>query len=298
MCVTLDPLNTRSHTLLLLTGLLLGHSTGSAQLPPGAQERREAIQKLSPDLSQKLENPLARILVLPTTFSYEEGGGPQERGSRFETSFAPQIPFIFGNDWHVLSKTDISWIYQDNVIDSDSQEGWSDLKQTFFLTPKRSMGWDSYWGVGPSIVVPTGSKDGLTSDKLSAGPTIAVYRQKAGWTKGILVSHVWSFEGDDKAEDVSFSRLEPRLTYTFGTGTTVSIDAEFQHNWERNTWVAPLRVGIGQLTLIRKHPVKFALAYNHYLLDDNDAAQWGIQFRITVPMKAPSWGFFKKESNW
>ncbi len=291
-------MNPRPHTLLLLTGLLLGHNTGSAQILPGAQERREAAQEQYPNLSKKLENPLARILVLPTTFRYEEGSGPEERGSRFETNFAPQVPFILGNDWHVLSKTDISWITQNDVIGNDSQEGWSDLRQTFFFTPKHSMGWDSYWGVGPTIVLPTGSETGLTTDKVSAGPTIAVYRQKNGWTKGILVSHVWSFEGDSDAEDVSFSRMEPRLTYTFGTGTTVGIDAEFQRNWEQNTWVAPVRIGIGQLTLIRNHPVKFAIAYKHYLLDDNNAAEWGVDFRITVPMEAPSWGFFKKESNW
>ncbi len=285
--------------LAALATTLVGLSSLSAQLLPVAQERRVEAQELYPELSQKLENPLARIIAAPLNFSYEEGGGSDARGSRFETNFAPRIPFIIGNDWHVLSKTDISWIHQDDAVLPGTQEGWSDLKQTFFFTPKRSLGWDSYWGVGPTLLFPTASEEGLGTDKVSAGPTIAVYRQKkTGWTAGILLSHVWSFEGDSDAEDVSFTRMEPRLTHTFSTGTTVGIDAEFQHDWERNAWIAPVRLGLGQLTLIRGRPVKFGIAYKHYILDDNNAAEWGIDFRITVPMEAPSWGLFKKESKW
>lgn len=273
--------------------LLAGTASLSAQLIPGAQERREEAQELYPDLAEELENPLARILIFPLNFNYEKGGGPDGSGERFGSTFAPSIPFILNNEWRVLSKTEISWVHQQDVTLSGTQEGWSDMIQTFFVTPRRSIGWDSYWGIGPTFILPTASEDGLGKEKYSAGPSIAVYRQTEAWTSGILLNHAWSFAGDDEAADVSVSLIEPVLSYTNKHGTVFRLGAEFRHDWERNHWKGPLQIGIGQLTLVRNHPVKFGFGYSHYLLDEGHTADWGVEFQITVPIESPRWSFIR-----
>lgn len=259
-----------------------------------SQERRQQAQKIYPELSQKIENPLARILIFPLNFNYEKGGGPDSDGERYATNFAPRIPFTIMEDWHILSKSEISWVHQkDTTGFSGTQEGWSDMIQTFFVTPRRSIGWDSYWGIGPTFVMPTASEDGLGSDQYSAGPSIAVFRQKGGLTKGILVNHVWSYTGEDDAEDVSVTLMEPTLSYTTKRGTSMRLKAEFRHDWERNQWNAPLQIGIGQLTLIRNQPIKIGIGYNHFILDEGNSADWGVEFQISVPIKSPRWSFIR-----
>ena len=233
-------------------------------LPAGAQtrgmerrqERRRAATEQYPDLSWRLQNPLARILVLPTSAEYRKGGGPFGEGEVFSIRFAPRVPFVLNEDWHVISKTDLAWVSQDEIAVGE-QEGLSDLIQTFFFSPDRSIAWDLYWGAGPSFVLPTASDDFLGTEKFSMGPTFAVFRQREDWTAGLTLSHVWSVAGPDGVPDVSLSRVEPVVAYTAPTSTTIALGAELTYDWENEIWRGPLTFRVSQLTLIRERPIQW-----------------------------------------
>lgn len=260
---------------------------------PGRQRRQERRQQASeryPELSQRLENPLARILVLPTSFEYKHGAGALGGGEWFAVRIAPRVPFILNEDWHILSKTDVAWVTQEKIFGAGRQEGMSDLVQTFFFSPDRSLGADVYWGLGPTFVLPTASDDFLGTEKLSIGPSFGFFRERDNWTLGSIINHVWSVAGTDSATDVNASRIELLVAYTTPTSTTIALGAEVNYNWENSKWLVPIELRISQLTLIRERPVQWSLGVQHFALSEGNGPKWGAIFQITLPLQSPRWG--------
>ena len=181
--------------------------------------RREAAREQYPELPLRLENPIARIHVLPISFSYVDGGGTDSQGEVYATTFAPRIPFTVNDNWHVLLKSDISRVKQRNAFGKTTQEGWSDMKLTLFVTPDRSLGEHMHWGIGPTFILPTASDDLLGTEKYSVGPSIGIFRQDETWTTGMTLSHAWDVEGDSDAPGICLTRMAPLLAYTASTAS-------------------------------------------------------------------------------
>jgi hypothetical protein len=254
------------------------------------QERRQEAAEEYPDLSLRIVNPLARILTLPTTLESREGAGPTGDGRSFAIRMAPRIPFVLNEDWHLISRIDVAWVSQENVAGTGRQEGLTDLGLTMFLSPDRSLGWDTYWGLGPAIVVPTATGDFLGAEKFSVGPSFAFFRQKAPWTAGIQFTHLWSVAGTEGARAVNVSVIRPLISYTAPTATTIALGAEFRHDWQRDVWVGPLELSLRQLTMIRGQPVHWSLGFQYFVLADDHSPEWGVLFRVTLPIESPRWG--------
>lgn len=248
------------------------------------KERRESARAEYPELTRKLLNPLARVLSIPTSFEYLDGAGANGNGQSFAARIAPRIPFELNDDWHLISKTDLAWITQKNVIGTSEQEGLSDLAQTLFFSPNRSLGWGVYWGIGPTFILPTATEDFVGTDKFSIGPSAAIYKQAGPWTSGVLFNHVWSVAGDDDANYVSASRIEPLIAYTAPTATTIAVSAEMNHNWHAKSWVIPVELRIAQLTMIYNAPIQWSIGGKHYFSDTEGTPEWGAFFQITVPL--------------
>jgi hypothetical protein len=257
---------------------------------PQELSRRELARERYPDLSLQLQNPLARVLALSLDVRYETGGGPAGDGSLWAANLAPRIPFVIGDNGHLISKTEIAWVTQKNAVANGKQRGLSDLAQTFFFSPDRSIAWDLYWGIGPSFVLPTATNDVLGSEKFSLGPSFGVFRQKDPWTVGVIINHIWSVAGDSRAPDVSASLIEPLIAYTAPTGTTLALGAKARRNWKQDDWVAPIDITLSQLTLIANRPVRIGLAAQYGGPSRGTSHDWLFQLQITLPLKSPRWG--------
>ena len=253
-------------------------------------ERRETATDEYPDLSLRLENPLARILVIPTSVEYKNGSGALGRGESFAIRLAPRVPFVINEEWHVLSKSDLAWVSQKDVIGNSRQEGLTDLVQTFFFSPDRSLGWDLYWGVGPTFVIPTATNHLLGTDKLSVGPSFGIFRQSKPWTVGVILNHIWSVAGPSDASSINASRIEPLLGYTTERSTTFSLSAELSFDWTAYQWSGPLEFRVSQLTLIADHPVQWGLGFRYHALSEPNAPKWGAVFQVSFPIESPRWG--------
>ena len=284
------PIISAKSLIALSVAFLLDHGFAQAQdatIRPGRerrQVRRTSAREEYPELTRKLLNPLARVLTIPTSFEYLEGAGIEEIGQTFTTRIAPRVPFVLNNDWHLISKTDLAWSTQKNVIGSTEQEGLTDFIQTLFFSPDRSLGWGIYWGVGPTFVLPTATDDFLGTDKFSIGPSAAVYKQAKQWTTGVLFNHVWSVAGSDDANYVSSSRIEPMIAYTAPTATTIAVGAEINRNWQNNSWLVPVELRVSQLTMIFNAPVQWSIGGKHYFSDVDSAPDWGTFFQVTIPL--------------
>ena len=247
------------------------------------QERRAAAAEEYPELSQDLQNPLARILVLPTAFEYADGGGMAGKGEAFTIRFGPRIPFCLNDRWHLLSKSDLTYIWQNDVIEGSRQEGFGDFVQTFFFSPDRSLAWDIYWGVGPTFALPTATRDVLGSGQFSVGPSFGFFRQRDQLTTGVIMNHLWSVSGDSDGAEVNASRIEPLVAYTFPTATTLSVGAEFSYNWKTDAWTGPMEMRLTQLTVIKDRPIQWGLGVRSYPFNEPGEPEWGLVFQLSFP---------------
>src|SRR5690606_14850807 len=106
------------------------------------------------------------------------------------------------------------------------------------------------WGVGPAILIPTGTDDYLTTDKFGIGPTAVALKQSGGWTYGALVNQIWSIAGDDDRADVNQMFLQPFMTYNWKSGAGLGANMELTQNWESSDttlWLNPIVSGVTSL---------------------------------------------------
>jgi len=69
----------------------------------------------SAELAQKLQNPIADIIILPIQYNYDMDIGPNDDGSRHLTNIQPVYPFRLNEDWNLISRTIIPVIDQEDV---------------------------------------------------------------------------------------------------------------------------------------------------------------------------------------
>ncbi len=233
------------------------------------------------ELAKKLSNPVAALISVPLQNNFDFGAGPNGDGFQYKLNLQPVIPITLNENWNLISRTILPYVYQENVIGTGSQSGLSDAVQSFFFSPKAptSGGW--IWGAGPVLLVPTATDDLLGTEKWGAGPTAVLLKQVHGWTYGILANHLWSYAGDAARADVNATFLQPFLTYTTKRHTTFTLNTESTYDWEASQWTVPLNLGVAQLVRIGKLPVQFQIGARYYAEKPTDGPDWGLRFAVT-----------------
>ena len=155
------------------------------------------------DLAKTLANPIGALISVPFQNNFDFGAGPDGDGFQYKLNLQPIVPLTLSEDWLLISRTILPFVYQDNVIGTSSQSGLADTLQSFFLSPVKPTKGGWIWGAGPALLLPTATDDLLGAEKWGAGPTAVVLKQQNGWTYGALVNHLWSFAGESGRKRVS-----------------------------------------------------------------------------------------------
>lgn len=234
------------------------------------------------ELAKKLTNPVASLISVPFQNNFDFGAGPNGDGFHYKLNFQPVIPVSLNDDWNLISRTILPYIYQEDVIGTSSQSGLSDVVQSFFFSPKVPTGSGWIWGAGPVLMLPTATDDLLGTEKWGAGPTAVVLKQENGWTYGALMNHIWSFAGDDSRQDVSATFLQPFLSYTTKTQTTFTFNTESTYDWENSQWTIPLNLSAAQLVKLGKMPVQFSFGGRYYAEKADNGPEWGLRAGVTL----------------
>jgi hypothetical protein len=248
--------------------------------PLRAEEPAAAVS--DDDLAMQLVNPVAALISLPLQNNFDWGAGLDGDGFQYRINIQPVIPFTLNEDWNLISRTILPYVYQEDIFGSTSQSGISDTLQSLFFSPKAPTAGGWIWGAGPALLLPTASDDLLGTEKWGAGPTAVFLRQENGWTFGMLANHIWSFAGEDQRQDVDATFLQPFLTFTTGTHTTFSINSESSYNWETEQWTVPINLGVSQLLKIGGNPVQFQLGGRYYAETPANGPEWGLRFTVTL----------------
>ena len=238
-------------------------------------------------LAMQLSNPVAALISVPMQFNYDQDIGPMDDGDRWLLNVQPVVPFNLNDEWNLISRTILPVVRQSEIFPgAGTQTGVGDVVQSVFFSPKAptASGW--IWGAGPVLLLPTGSNDLLTTDKWGAGPTAVLLKQSNGWTRGVLVNHIWSFAGKDNRADVNATFLQPFLTYTTPTRWTFGLNTESSYDWENEQWSVPVNVSASNLLRIGNQLVSLGGGLR-YWLDSPDRGADGVGFRITVTLLFP-----------
>lgn len=257
----------------LIGAFVLPLGTGFAQSEsPGSNDMAE--------IAQKLNNPVASLINLPFQHNFDFGGGPDDDGFQYKLNFQPVIPINLNDDWKIISRTIIPYIYQDEHIGYTDQSGLGDIAASFFFSPKNDQPGGIIWGAGPIISLPTGTDD-LSSEQWAAGPTFLVLKQANGWTGGMLASHLWTIGGSNGRDHMSLTSLQPFLNYTTPKHTTFGMNLESAYDWNAGEWTVPLNVFVTQLVKFGDTPVSFQLGGRYYLDKPTGGPDWGLRLGVT-----------------
>ena len=259
------------------TSVLAAEPTGAGQ-----EVAVDAEAAAAAELAKQLSNPVAALISVPMQSNFDYGAGPDGDGFQYKLNIQPVIPITLNDDWNLISRTIVPYVYQDKWINTSSQSGLSDTVQSLFFSPKEptSGGW--IWAVGPVFLLPTATDDLLGTEKWGAGPTALVLKQENGWTYGVLANHLWSFAGNSNRAEVDATFLQPFLTYTTKKQTTYGLNTESTYDWINSQWTVPLNLSISQLLKIGGKPVSLLLGGRYYAEKSDNGPDWGLRFQITL----------------
>jgi hypothetical protein len=233
------------------------------------------------ELAKATQNPIAAMISLPIQNNWDFGIGPAD-AMRYTLNVQPVIPFSLNSEYNLIVRTIIPYIYAEAPVQGgDNESGLGDIVQSFFLSPKASVGG---WivGAGPVILYPTASNDALGSEKWGAGPTVVLLKQQSGFTYGLLANQIWSFAGDNERANVSATFVQPFLSYTTKTFTTFGVNTESTYDWENSQWTVPLNTTVTQLLKIGGQPLTMQLGYRYYAEAPDGGPDWGLRFAVTL----------------
>ena len=155
--------------------IVLGVASSVAALTTNAAFAQAASDE---ELAKQLSNPVASLISVPFQFNWDHEYGAERSGHKFQLNFQPVVPIKLNSEWNVISRTIVPIVDQSIPFLGDgSQSGVGDITQSFFFSPVKPTANGVIWGVGPAILIPTGT-DFISADKWALGPTAVVLKQE------------------------------------------------------------------------------------------------------------------------
>jgi hypothetical protein len=235
------------------------------------------------ELAKKLANPVASLISVPLQYNYDKYGGANEGAAVSRLNVQPVIPFSLNEDWNLITRTIIPLVdQQDFPVAAINESGLGDTTASLFLSPKEPTAGGLIWGVGPVFLLPTATKDVLGAEKWGIGPTGVVLKQSGPWTMGLLANHIWSVAGDADRTDVNATFLQPFVSYTTKTQTTIGASTEATYDWKGDQWSVPLIVQVAQLFKLGPQILQLAVAGKYWAKSpDGGPEGWGLRVQLT-----------------
>ncbi len=239
------------------------------------------------ELAKKLNNPVADLISVPFQNNWDFGIGPAH-AMKYTCDIQPVVPVSISEDWNLIIRTIVPVIYQEALDNrpgapasvGQSHAGLGDTTQSFFFSPKDPVdGW--ILGAGPVGYYPTATTSYLGAGQWGAGPTVVALRQEHGFTYGILANQIWSFTGQQGRTEVNATFLQPFLSYTTKTYTTIGMNTETTYDWQAEQATVPLNFFVTQLVKIGKMPIAFEAGYRYYVNKPDGGPDWGLRFAVT-----------------
>ncbi len=264
------PLLLRSLAVLLV----LAAPAGAQNPPPGSDSMAE--------IAKDLANPVANLISVPFQNNWEYHLGTTD-ATLYTLNVQPVIPIGLNDRFILVTRTIIPYVsYNALVPGTSGAGGLGDTQASVFLSTREAMKGGWFLGVGPVLQFPTATSRSTGSGKWGAGPTGIVLRQHHGWTYGLLASHTWSFAGTESRASINSTFLEPFLTYTTKTYTTLGVFTESTYDWTEDKWTVPVEAMASQVLMLGKQIFSVTVGGRYWAESPAGGPDWGLRLALTL----------------
>ena len=115
------------------------------------------------NLARAAQNPIANMISLLFQNNTNFNFGPEEKTQNI-LNIQPVYPVSISDEWNLITRTILPVVSLPQLsADDDRTNGLGETTFTALLSPRDSDQW--IWGVGPVLLLPTATDDGLGADK-------------------------------------------------------------------------------------------------------------------------------------
>lgn len=249
--------------------------------PVHAQE--EVAANAAAEAAKKLSNPVAAMISAPFQYNHDKLGGTNDGATKNTLVMQPVFPASLNDDWNLITRIVMPVIEQKGYASAALNEsGLGDTTASLFFSPKSPTAGGLIWGAGPAFLLPTATQNALGSEKWGLGPTAVALKQFGPWSVGVLANHIWSFAGSNNRSDVNATFLQPFLSYTTSTHTTIGMNSESTYDWKGNQWTVPVNFQVGQVLKIGSQLIQLMVGARYWAeAPDNGPEGWGYRVQLT-----------------
>jgi hypothetical protein len=226
--------------------------------------------------AQQDQNPFADVIKLPIENQFDTDYG-HKGALNYTLSFQPSMVSKFSTHWNIVNRLDVPFKYQPGRTPGEKDSfGLGNITYESFIGP--SNGRNLFWGIGPTIQIPSTTDNQLGTQKWSAGIAGAVTFVKGPIVAGVRVNQLWSFAGKSDPEDVNRTAIEYFAYATFANGWWIGTSPVNIANWEATSderWTIPLGGGFGKV-VGKRHPVNLKLEAYSYAEAPTEYGDWSI----------------------
>ncbi|TNV11867.1 transporter [Buttiauxella sp. B2] len=238
-------------------------------------------------LAKQLSNPVANLISVPFQLNVDDQVGPNN-GTRTLLNVQPVIPITLNDETNIISRTILPFSSQSHVTgEGEDQAGMGDVVQSFFYSPKSPTQSGLIWGVGPVLLLPTGTDSALSGKKWGAGPTAVLLKQSGPWTYGGLANHIWDYAGEQSRKSVNATFLQPFVSYTTPDAISYSFNSESTYDWTQDQWSVPVNFNITKVTKIGSQIIQFGGGFRYWVHTPEETGPEGLGIRLNLTFLFP-----------
>ncbi len=286
-------------------------NTGEASTSGKPRPKKMTIEDLQ-ELSRKMDNPLSDLWIIFNQNDTAVYRGTPATGTEIVNvlTIQPVLPIPLTKNWNLVNRPIIpiisapefdipgrpglganpglipsgsrfKSIIENLHFPTDRKLALGDINFWTMISPaKPTKG--IIWGVGPSFMFPTATRDQFGTEKYSMGPANVIMTFPGKWTLGVFHQHLFSIGGKSDRESVKLSQFQPIIWYNLPKLWSVGMAPMWTANWKASSddvFTIPLGLEVSKTTILGgKLPVRIGGGVHYSVLKpDNYGQRWNFR---------------------